>query len=108
HEPAVGAELGAHVGGQLLGGEAQGRVGDGARQPLRDLAVRLGGLEVEHQVAQPEDSSPPEHGRHAAEGDPLPEVGDLMKCVAAEDEVRGTALVVVGEEARLYAGYVAE
>ena len=107
-QPGVGAELGAHVVGQLGRRPAPRGVVDPARQPGLDALAGLGRVELVDQVPQAQDAARPEQAGDAVEGDPLPEVGDLVEGVAAVDGVRGRALVLVGQEPGLDDGDVGE
>jgi hypothetical protein len=64
----------------------------------------FGGLvdrEVVHDVPEAEEAAGSEHPAHPTEGHRLPEVRQMMQCVARVHDVRGLAGVPVGEEPTL-------
>ena len=61
--------------GEVLAGIAVRGILGGTVQPAVDDGAGLGGLAVEYQVMQPQDSAGPQHQGDPVKGERLPEVG---------------------------------
>ena len=87
------------MGGQVFGGVAGHRVVHGGIEPPLHHPLDLGRLERADEVPQPQEGAGGHHRGHPGQREGLPEVGQLVQCVAGEHIVDRVALVLVCEEA---------
>src|SRR5450759_4786604 len=71
----------------------------GAGTPGFEAVLSLGGIEAVHHVPQAEHATWSKNAAEVDQGDPLPEVGKVMECIARVDEVCRASLVLITQEA---------